>query len=45
MTYKDKLDLSLWPVIDSQWRYIQQSNNLKLTELSLKNNSILLMQH
>ena len=38
MTYKDKLDLSLWPVIDSQWSYIQQSNNLKLTELSLKNN-------
>ena len=38
MTYKEKLDLSLWPVIDSQWRYIQQSNNSQLTELSLKNN-------
>ena len=38
MIYKTKLDLSMWPVNDSQWRYIESLNVLTLETLSLKDN-------
>ena len=38
MMYKSILDLSLWPINDEQWQYIESLDVLKLETLSLKNN-------